>query len=182
MSLWVFVVFVLALYCLRGRVFSYKLGLAADATMIILSLPQALLTPPIPPVLPKTLFCRNDFDVVPVFSFVVRVYLKLLSLCTPFQSTKFRNSCRYTCTARCWRLLSSVGTCLVQEVADPFQVPGTISSRCRKFIGSITKSLHWHRTSRANEEHCSPLCAWALFFGSVTSLLPTLRHQMEVSD
>jgi hypothetical protein len=67
MSLWVFIVFVLALYCLRGRVFSYKLGLAADATMIILSLPQALLTPPISPVLPKTLFCRNYFDVVPIF-------------------------------------------------------------------------------------------------------------------
>lgn len=110
-----------------------------------------------PPVLPKRLFCRNGFDVVPIFLLLL-VYLKLLSSCTPFQSNKFRNSRRYTCTAACWRLLSSVGNCLVQDVANAGQVPGTRSGKCRKFIGSVSKSRHWRRTSRATEEHClSPL-------------------------
>jgi hypothetical protein len=104
MSLWVSLYLCwYCLYCLRARLFSYKLGLAADATMIILSLPQALLTPPRPPPLPsfwKRRFAEITFVSFPFF-FWFRVYLKLLSLCTQFQSNKFRNSCRYTCTVRC---------------------------------------------------------------------------------
>jgi hypothetical protein len=93
--------------------------------------------------------------------------------------------------------------CMVQEVANAGQVPGTRSGKCRssawyKKQQMPDKCLEQEVANAGNSlallvnpdidiacrvrlnstaAHCAPEPS----FGRVTSLLPTLRHQMEVS-
>jgi len=87
------------------------------------------------------------------------------------------SKCRSSAWYKKWQMPFN---CLVQEVANAGQVPGTRSSKYRKFVGCLSKSRHYiARRVRLNSTavHCAP----GPSFGRVTSLLPTLRHQMEVS-